>query len=153
MSQTNHLNKKIDLANFDKELSEFVEDRLLGPHDAHKGGKHLHRTEHELNQTATETEDEESEQEDIHDPQTGSIYSTPVGSTTGSIDEEYLEADNVEAVEPKGTSKSWRKRKTKDTKDSGNLSENSDTPISQLKKQQVGKTRIRQVASKSMGGD
>src|SRR5688500_8388270 len=134
MSQTNHLNKKIDLANFDKELSEFVEDRLLGPHDAHKGGKRLHRTEHELNQTATETEDEESEQEEIHDTPTGSFHGTPEGSTTGSKDEDYLEPENVEVVEPKGTRKFWRKRKAEEKTDSRNISENSDTPISQLKK-------------------
>src|SRR5688572_27005698 len=98
-----HQNKKIDLADFDRELNDFVEDALFGPPDAHKEGKHLHRTEHEVNQAETETEDEESEQEEIHDPQTGYIHSTPERSTTGSKDEDYLESENVEAVEFKGT--------------------------------------------------
>src|SRR5688572_23174309 len=102
--------------------------------NAHKGGKHLHRTEHELNQTATETEDEESEQEEIHDTPAGSFHGTPERSTTGSKDEDYLEPENVEVVEPKGTRKSWRKQKVEEKTDSGNISENSDTPISQLKK-------------------
>src|SRR5688572_25652934 len=102
--------------------------------DAHKGVKHLHRTEHELNQTATETEDEESEQEEIHDTPTRSFHGTPERSTTGSKDEDYLEPENVEVVEPKGTRKSWRKQKVEEKTDSGNISENSDTPISQLKK-------------------
>ena len=94
----------------------------------------MHKTEHEVNQTATETEDKESEQEEIHDPQTGSIHSTPEGSTTGSKDVNYLEPENVEAVEPKSTRKSWRNCKAKERMDSRNNFVNSDTPISSLKK-------------------
>ena len=107
-SVSDQVNKK-DPKEVDKEFDAMIDDWLSHPH---KGGKHLHRTDHELNQTATETEDDESEPEQHHDLQDDSIHGTPVGLTTGSLDEEYLEPENVEAVKPTASGKKGRKQKS-----------------------------------------
>lgn len=111
----------------DKEFDVLIENLLFHPHI---GGKHLHKTEHEVNQTATETEDDKSETEQPHDPYAGSIYNTSKGSTSSSKSKEYLEPDNVVAVEPKVLGKKRCKCKTTKTPTPKNTSKTSEGPVS-----------------------